>query len=81
MITGEQVKAARNLLGWSTIDLASRSGVGRNAIASFEDQGSRPDEPFVEQIKGALERAGIEFSDREVTLKQGRATWDPPPEP
>jgi len=43
MITGERVKAARKMLGWSVADLVSRSGVGRNAIASFEDEGCRPD--------------------------------------
>jgi transcriptional regulator with XRE-family HTH domain len=81
MITGAQVKAARNLLGWSVVDLASRSAVGRNAVASFEDEGRRPAEQFVDQIRAALERAGIEFSSDGVKLKQTPSTWDPPPEP
>ena len=80
MITGEHIKAARNLLGWSIVDLASRSGVGRHAIESFETDGRRPDEQFVAQIQAALERGGIEFDDHEtITLKQTRASWDPPP--
>ena len=79
MITGEQVTKARNLLGWSVIDLASRSGVGRSAIASFEREGRVLDDKFLDQVRGALERAGIEFSGDEVRRKLIRATWDPPP--
>jgi ribosome-binding protein aMBF1 (putative translation factor) len=36
MITGEQVKAARKLLGWSQARLSSKSGFGDSTIAKFE---------------------------------------------
>lgn len=85
MITGAQIRAARVILDWSIIDLASRSGVGRKTIENFErDNANRPDEQFVAQIKAALERGGIEFAEgqppRFTTGPVKRATWDPPPE-
>jgi DNA-binding transcriptional regulator YiaG len=35
-ISGEQIKAARDLLGWSRIKLAIESDVGSGVITSFE---------------------------------------------
>jgi transcriptional regulator with XRE-family HTH domain len=36
MITGEQVKAARELLGWSHVRLAGKSGLSDATVAKFE---------------------------------------------
>jgi transcriptional regulator with XRE-family HTH domain len=41
MITGEQVKAARKLLSWSLVRLASKSGLSDTTIAKFERGESR----------------------------------------
>ncbi len=36
IITAEECKAARALLGWNTRDLASKSGISFNSISNFE---------------------------------------------
>ena len=78
MTSGKQIKAARELLGWSIYDLASRSGVGRHAIERFETDGRPPEAMYVAQIEAALSRGGIEFSSMEIKLKRSRGTWDDP---
>jgi transcriptional regulator with XRE-family HTH domain len=59
--TGAQVKAARELLGWTLLDLGYRAGVSEPTISAFE-QTLRTFRPScVEAIKRALEAAGVEF--------------------
>lgn len=62
MIAGEQIKAARKLLGWTRSRLAARSGVSEGTVKTFEG-GKRPRERLVLKIRRALEHAGIEFTD------------------
>jgi transcriptional regulator with XRE-family HTH domain len=84
MITGEQVKAARKLLGWSQMRLSRKSGFGDSTIAKFE-RGEMPLSVLsVSTIKRTLEDAGVDFGEgAEPTLKTTRAviraTWNPPP--
>lgn len=58
-----QVKAARELLGWSQHDLADKSGVSVPTIQRLEaaggELGGRADTAAA--IQGALEKAGVEF--------------------
>jgi transcriptional regulator with XRE-family HTH domain len=61
MITGEQVKAARKLLGWSQMTLALEANVEQSTIAKFERGESRAGERTVSAIRRALEAAGVEF--------------------
>ena len=63
MITGEQIRAARKLLGWSRDRLAPRGGLPLNRLGAYE-LGRRilPLEE-VEALKEALEEAGIEFTN------------------
>jgi transcriptional regulator with XRE-family HTH domain len=60
-----QVKAARALLGWSQQDLARASGVSEPTIGRLEAAdgvlGGRGE--TAEKIRGAFEKAGIEFID------------------
>jgi predicted transcriptional regulator len=63
MITGEQVTQARELLRWSIVDLAHRSGVHRRSILAFEVERQRLEESDVDKIKTALERAGVDFTN------------------
>jgi predicted transcriptional regulator len=59
----EQVKAARALLRWSQVDLASASGVSWPTIKRLEAKsgpiGGRVDTAAA--IRAALEAAGVEF--------------------
>ena len=63
MLTIRQVKAARALLGWSQADLARHSSVSEPTIARLEsadgELGGREDTE--RKIRGAIEKAGIEF--------------------
>ena len=63
MLSGDQVTKARDLLGWSIVDLARWSRVGRMIIFAFEMGAQRPEERDVAEIKAALERGGVEFPE------------------
>jgi transcriptional regulator with XRE-family HTH domain len=74
MITGEQVKAARKLLGWSQEAFAFEAGLNQSTIANFETGKSRPSVLSVSTIKRTLEGGGVEFTEFEpgVRLKEGK---------
>lgn len=63
MLLGQQIKAARALLGWEQRQLASAAGVSVETISRLE----RTEGPVstyattLEAIQSALEEAGIEF--------------------
>lgn len=60
LLTGEQCKAGRELLGLSREGLAGKAGVLSQTILYFE--GGRPAGfPTQAKIRTALERAGVEF--------------------
>ena len=63
MITGAQIREARKLLGWSRDRLAPRAELPVNRLGAYE-LGRRilPLEE-VEALKGALEAAGVEFTN------------------
>ncbi len=42
MISSEQIKAARSLLGWKGKDLGAKSGVGITTLRRYEAQGGIP---------------------------------------
>ena len=64
MISSNQIRAARALLGWSGTDLADRSGVGITTLRRYELQRGIPsaNTSVLMMIKKALESAGIEFT-------------------
>ena len=72
MITGEQVKAARKLLGWSQMTLALEASFDQSTVAKFETGKSRPSVLRVSTIKRTLEGAGVEFPEFEPRLRKGR---------
>lgn len=67
---------ARAGLGLGVRDLASLAKVSPNTVARLE-RGERLQGPTVESIRGALEAAGVEFTNGDapgVQLRQGKAT-------
>jgi transcriptional regulator with XRE-family HTH domain len=63
MITGEQVKFARKLLGWSQMALALEAGASQRTVMRFERGESRAKGLTISAIRRALEAAGVEFMD------------------
>ena len=63
MITSDQIRAARALLRWSSLELSTRSGVGQATIKRIEVMPGVPSGQIrtLEAIRAALEAAGIEF--------------------
>lgn len=63
MLSSNQIRAARALLGWSGTDLADLSGVGITTLRRYELQRGIPsaNTSVLMMIKKTLESAGIEF--------------------
>ncbi len=62
-ITAAQLRAARGLIGWSQAELADASKVGRATIADFESGKREPYERTLDDLRAALEAAGVEFTN------------------
>lgn len=60
-LSAGQCRAARALLDWSREDLARESKVSRAAIADFETAKRQVRERTTDDLRSALEAAGIEF--------------------
>jgi transcriptional regulator with XRE-family HTH domain len=63
VLYGEQIRAARSLLGWSQIELATRADVAHMTVRRFEASNG-PVSGKIEsliRIQSALEAAGIIF--------------------
>lgn len=63
MITSEQIKAARMLLGWDQLKLAQHAGVGVATIRRIESVRGpvKGSEASVTKVKAAIEEAGVLF--------------------
>lgn len=64
MISIEQIRAARGLLGWSQTDLAEAAGLSLPTIKRLEresDDGSAVSEDVRDAVRAALEKAGVEL--------------------
>jgi transcriptional regulator with XRE-family HTH domain len=68
-LTGQQVKSARRLLGWTQDKLAAETRVNLPAIGHFETGKRRPSVLIVSVIQRALEDAGIEFVEGESGVR------------
>jgi transcriptional regulator with XRE-family HTH domain len=88
-LTPSQCRAARALLNWSQGELAEASKVATKTIANFELGKRRPYDRTLDDLRSALEAAGVEFTNGDqpgVRMRKAdgviRATWDPlPPRP
>jgi ribosome-binding protein aMBF1 (putative translation factor) len=67
-IRPDQIKAARELLGWSQAGLAKRVHVVAATIGAIESGKSRSTEQTLTAIKRALEVAGVEITPWSVKL-------------
>jgi transcriptional regulator with XRE-family HTH domain len=64
MVTIEQLRAARGLLGWSQSVLAARAGLSLPTVKRVEvDLGPRVSDEARNKLRQALEAAGVEFID------------------
>lgn len=64
MITIEQIRAARGLLGWSQVQLAEAAGLSVPTIKRLERQdgaGPAVSDDVRASVMQALEKAGVEF--------------------
>jgi transcriptional regulator with XRE-family HTH domain len=60
-INPAQCRGARGLLGWTQSDLSKASKTATKTIADFERGAREPYPRTLEDVQGALEKAGIEF--------------------
>ena len=60
-ISAAQLRAARGLLGWSQVDLATAAKIGRATIADFESGKRDPYARTLVELRDALEAAGVIF--------------------
>jgi transcriptional regulator with XRE-family HTH domain len=77
MITGEQVKGARKLLGWSLARLASMAAVSDETVRMLESGRHKPSDDIIDSIQHALEAAGVIFAEENgdgpgVRLRKGK---------
>jgi transcriptional regulator with XRE-family HTH domain len=64
MLTIEQLRAARGLLGWSQSKLAARAGLSLPTVKRVEaDLGLRVSDEARNKLRRALESAGVQFID------------------
>jgi transcriptional regulator with XRE-family HTH domain len=64
-ITAAQLKAARQLLGWSQDDVAAASGLETPTIIHFEHGKRLPNRAAIADIRLTLEAAGVDFTNSE----------------
>ena len=63
-ISPAQCRGARGLLGWSQSDLSEASKTATKTIADFERGARAPYPRTLEDVRRALEKAGIELSQK-----------------
>jgi transcriptional regulator with XRE-family HTH domain len=63
MLTGEQLRAGRAMLGWDQLELAEKANVSLKTIKRMEATSGHINARSTWSVKNALEIAGIEFLD------------------
>ena len=62
MITGEQVKVARTLLGWSLEKLAREAALSKRTLEFFENGQGQLASLHADVLRDVLKGAGVEFA-------------------
>lgn len=62
-MTPKQCREARELLGWTTADLAKHAGIQVTTVRYVEGPHGRPKARTIATIRATLEAAGVEFID------------------
>ena len=81
VMTIEQLRAARGLLGWSQSELAERAGLSLPTVKRLEGGfGPRVSDEARAKLQRAIEAAGIEFIDENgggpgVRLRKRPSKW------
>ena len=70
MLTIEQCRAARGMLGWTQQDLADASGLSKTAINNFEKGHSDIKTESLRAIRMAFESLDLEFIGQEGLRKK-----------
>ena len=63
----EQLRAARNWMGWTQQELAEKAGVGLSTVKTFESGSRKPMAANVMALRLALEAAGMKITDDAVS--------------
>jgi transcriptional regulator with XRE-family HTH domain len=61
MITPQQIRGARAMLGLTQAELAERAGMSKTGLNNIESGASDPKASTLKAIQSALEAAGVEF--------------------
>ena len=63
LITAEQIRAARSVLGWTTAQLSEKTGVATATLKRYEATAGVPKsrKDSLQRIQSVFEAAGIEF--------------------
>ncbi|MEQ1954436.1 helix-turn-helix transcriptional regulator [Mesorhizobium sp. CN2-181] len=61
MITAQQIRGARAMLGLTQADLAREAGISTTGLNNIESGSSDPKTSTLRAIRAALEAAGVEF--------------------
>jgi predicted transcriptional regulator len=61
MITPQQIRGARAMLGLTQAELAERAGISKTGLNNIESGATDPKVSTLKAIQAALEAAGVEF--------------------
>ena len=81
MITGDQIRQARKLLGWHRGQIAIRArGITGNTVGKAEGAypGKPPTSEQLAEIRAVLEAAGVEFTDGDPAGVRLKSPAPPP---
>jgi transcriptional regulator with XRE-family HTH domain len=76
LISGRQIKTARESLGWTRENLAMRAGVRVTTVIAFESETIYPQKYAVAAIRAALALGGLEFSVEGKLVRKVRGRSD-----